>query len=226
MIEDPVQDHTDPSPVRLADQVREQPVARLEVRRIRHTELVFAGLCILRRPTGQDLGRVVHYFAKVGVDVAVILRVVLVVGGRDEDRIEVDRVDPQLVEVIELVDDALQVSAVVLARVITRWRTVPVVDVHDLSAVVGVLAGHDVVARVAVAEPVREDLVHHRALGPLRHPELRVKIPPPVRLAALRIAVGVFRCIARCFRARRCAAGCAIRCAAERVVRCAAGPAA
>ena len=67
-----------------------------------------------------------------------------------------------------------------LAGVVGRGRTVPVLDLLHAAAVVVVLAGHDVVVGVAVAEAVREDLVEHGSFGPVRRLETGRNIPPPV----------------------------------------------
>ena len=72
-----------------------------------------------------------------------------------------------------------------LPGVVGRGRTVPVLDLQDLAAVIGVLAGQHVVVRVAVAETVREDLVHHCAVGPVGDLEFRGIIPPAFRAGLL-----------------------------------------
>ena len=175
-----VQDHADASHMRFPHEIGEQSVAGLEIGGVRHSGPVFAGLRIVFGAERKDLLRIVHYFAKMRVNVAVILRVIFVVGWRYEDGIEVDPVNAELLQVIQLVHDALQVAAVVLAGVVGRGRTVPVLDLLHAAAVVVVLAGHDVVVGVAVAEAVREDLIEHGSFGPVRRLETGRNIPPPV----------------------------------------------
>ena len=131
--------------MRLAHEVGEEPVAGLQIHLISHALSVFVGLGVVDRAPGEESAPFMHYFAKVGVNVVIVLRVVLVIGGRHENGIEVDRFNPQLIQIIELVHDPLQVAAVVLARVVWRGRTVPVVDMVDHTAVICILSCQNIV---------------------------------------------------------------------------------
>ena len=119
--------------------------------------------------------------AEIRVDVVVAGAIVFVVGRRIEDRIQVDGVDAEILQVIELVDDALDITAITPAlhvlpqlrfaigffvilqlipiaapRVhapLLRWR-------HRIGA--GDVGDGRVVRRVAIAVPVREDLIPDR----------------------------------------------------------------
>ena len=62
------------------------------------------------------------------------------------------------------------------AYIIGSDRRIPV-SVLDDRAVVHILPGRDIIVRVAVGEPVREDLVHDGALRPVRHFKPGGKIP-------------------------------------------------
>ena len=193
MVEYAVQDHPDPAHMRLSDQIREQSVAGFEVGRVCHARLVTLRFEVVNRPSGQDLAVVVHYFAKVRVNVVVILGIVFVIGWRNKDRIEIDDLHAEVFEIIELVHDPLQIAAVVLPGVIGRGRTVPVLDLQHLAAVVSVLAGQHIVVRVTVAKTVREDLIHHCAVGPVGDLEFRGIIPPALCAGLLRRGRAVFR---------------------------------
>ena len=112
------------------------------------------------------------------IDREIVVRVVAVVGAPGEDRGEIECVDPQALQVIELLFDALQVAAVELvteivevlaglARIVNSF--VPDGMGHNIRVAIEDRAvGHPVaaivVARVAVAEAVREDLVNVRIL--------------------------------------------------------------
>jgi hypothetical protein len=139
--------------------------------------------------------------AEGGIDLRVVLRVVRVVRAGVEDRVEIDRVDAGRLEDLELLVDALEIAAVVVAparlllgRAVGRWgrveppravrRGVGVVaaialgldaprQLHD-RIVVPDRAGRQVVADPAVAEPVGEDLVDHGVRRPGRGAEARL----------------------------------------------------
>ena len=120
-----------------------------------------------------------------GVDVVERVAVVLVERAGVEDGVEVDRVDAEVVEVVELVDHALQVAAVapvedaVLVEVRRRARS-PSRRGRTSRSVHGVTAqalrhavdgelergARRVVRRVAVAEALGEELVEDGVGGP------------------------------------------------------------
>ena len=141
-------------------------------------------------PLGRVLDEVVEVLlgAEVGIDLRVVLGVVRVVRPGVEDRVEVDRRDAQRVEVGELLVDAPQVAAHVVAAtrllagaaVVEARRALRVghrvvaavalgqrvpVELQD-RIVVADVAGLRVVVGPAVPEPVREDLVDDRVLRP------------------------------------------------------------
>ena len=87
------------------------------------------------------------------IDREVVVGVVAVVRGRLEDRGQVERVDPEVLEVVEVLDDAEQVAA--LEAVVGR-RRVPRLERTRL------------VDALARREPVGEDLVEDRVADPGR----------------------------------------------------------
>src|SRR6185437_10550523 len=122
--------------------------------------------------------------AEGGVDVVVVLRVVLVVGWRGEDRIEVDDVRADgVLDVAQLLVDAGKVAA-------EEHRGVAAADVGGDAAAPGVLlggaAGIGVLAVGDVVETVGEDLVHHAVL----HPVWRGEAGDDEEVAGRRLAGG------------------------------------
>ncbi len=98
----------------------------------------------------------------------VILGVIFMTGGRQEDRIEIDCLYAQFLQIIQLIDHPLQVTAVKLSVSLRRRYPVPVFDTDDRFPQIAVLAGQDVIRWISVAETVRKDLVHYSALCPGR----------------------------------------------------------
>ena len=109
--------------------------------------------------------------AEVDVHGAVVHGVVLVVGGRAEDGIQVDGVDAEVLQVgRQAPGNARQVAAEELLRGGARiGQRPPGARLHR--PVVVVLAGDHVVGRVAVGETVGEDLVPGRPRRPRRRVE-------------------------------------------------------
>ena len=87
------------------------------------------------------------------VDLEVVVRVIAVVRGGTEDRCQVDRGDPEVLEVVEALGDPAQVAA--LEAVVGRRRVPRLEDTR-------------LVDPVAAGEPVREDLIEDRVADPGR----------------------------------------------------------
>ena len=109
------------------------------------------------------------------VDAPVVRRVVAVVAVRLEDGVEIDTGDAQLLEIGELLPDAVEIAAVIVVRRVVPaaavggveglLRPVPVqIDLSPHALVIGRPGDHGGV--LAPAEPVREDLVGHRLTEP------------------------------------------------------------
>ena len=108
---------------------------------------------------------------QVRVHVVVVLGVVLVRRRGHEQRIEVDGLHAQRFQIVQLLAHAHQVAAVVTVEVVRLGQGVPGRGVADGRVGVIVLTVHHVVLGAAVAEAVGQNLILHRALGPLGHVE-------------------------------------------------------
>ena len=106
---------------------------------------------------------------EMGVDMVVVLGVVLMAGGGNEEGVEIDGLHPQALEVVQLLADARQVAAVEAVEIAVAGQLVPGGGYAGRGATVAVLAGNDIVGGVAVAEAVGENLVLDGALGPAGH---------------------------------------------------------
>ena len=142
------------------------------------------------RVGGRGQGLEVRQGPEIGVNLQVVGGVVLVIGRRLEDWVEVEDADAQVVEVtgVDLLRDASQITAVeVVAVVLAAGRRdhiarvahgrIPgrAVGAHDrgVSAVEEAPCGR-IICGVAVAETIREDLVDYAFLHPGRYVERRV----------------------------------------------------
>ena len=106
--------------------------------------------------------------AQQGVHIQVVCGVVAVVGVGLKDGVEVDKIYPHLVQVGELLLDALEVTAeIVLVQVAAHLVGLP----EGLGVLVGLIdavgKGHGLVL-YPFAEAVREDLIEHLALDAFR----------------------------------------------------------
>ena len=127
---------------------------------------VFGGKAVFFLTVLQKFAFVVHDFADMGIDVIVVLNIVFVVGGRHEKRIEINNVDSEILEIVHLVENALQISAVEFADTHLRGIFIPVGNLLAVSVKICVLIGQNVVALVAVVKSVHVNLVHNGAFCP------------------------------------------------------------
>ena len=142
----------------LPAEVGEEIVARLEIGGVGGADAV-----ALRA------GGIMGDDGEMGVDMVVVLGVVLMAGGGDEEGVEIDGLHPQALEIVQLLADARQVAAVEAVEIAVAGQLVPGGGNAGRGATVAVLAGNDIVGGVAVAEAVGENLVLDGALGPAGH---------------------------------------------------------
>ena len=107
------------------------------------------------------------------IDVVIILTVVLVIGRRNKQRIEIDHFNSQILQIIQLVPHALKITAVEAAHIHGRRIGAPVGYLMYRTPNIDILTFRHIVALVTVAEAVHKDLVHDRALCPLRRMKSR-----------------------------------------------------
>ena len=103
--------------------------------------------------SGVEQGVEIFAYTEFWVDFIVVAGVVAVVGGGEENGVEVEGVHAELEEIIEFLDDAAQVAA---HKIVEGRFCSPFCDVGG------------VISRVAVGETVGENLVENRVLYPVR----------------------------------------------------------
>ena len=146
-------------------------MARFEVALRGDAGDVARGIAVVLFPVLHGVLAVVLYDGEVGVDVVVILRVVFMIGGRHEQRVEIYALHAERREIIELALHALKIAAEKAAHVQICGEVVPVALALYVSAGVVVFVVGDVVGKIAVAESVDKYLIEHPALCPVGHVE-------------------------------------------------------
>ena len=166
MVEDTIQDDPNPSGMRLTDQFGQQAVRSLQVGRVCRPGNISAGMDVPIVSFFQQGPRVPDDPAEMRVDMVIVLGVVFVIGRRDKEGIEINGLDTQVPQIIQLVHDPLQVTAVELPDVIGGRQLVPVLNTDHVAAAVVIFIRQDIIRPVSVAETVHEDLIHDAAGRP------------------------------------------------------------
>ncbi len=98
------------------------------------------------------------------------------IGRRYKDRVEIEHFHPEILQIRELIQNTLQVSAVKSGHVIGFRQTVPVLHTLRMASGICIFIGQYIICPVTVAETVREYLIHHCAVGPAWHIKRRIHI--------------------------------------------------
>ena len=148
-------------------------IAGCQVLRVSTAHLISGRMIIVHRVCCLRLTAIFDDHAIMRIDVVIILTVVLVIGRRDKQRIEIDHFNSQILQIIQLVPHALKITAVEAAHIHGRRIGAPVGYLMYRTPNIDILTFRHIVALVTVAETVHKDLVHDRALCPLRRMKSR-----------------------------------------------------
>ena len=196
VIKHAVQDDLHPPAVNLSHKPCKKCVTGLQILLCRASYHILGRLAVIGGPALQRLSAVLHNHAVMRINMVIILAVILVIGWRHENRVEIDDIHTQILNIIQLIPYALQVTAVEAAHVHLTGIFAPIRHMHDILVYIKILVIHDIVGRIAIAKPVHVDLIHDGALGPVRgaksrsDPEMKTLLiihrrPQPVIITGL-----------------------------------------
>ena len=168
VIEYSVQNDPHTSSVDLLHQFCEETVAFLQISPVCHPADIFsrAGVVLVSRM--QKVSAVLHDLPVMGIHIVIILAVIFMIAGRNENRIQIKDFHAQILEIIQFIHNTLKVSAVKLPDAHDRRVFGPVLHTFCLSVNIEIFPGLHIIGRISVSETIHKDLVHHRALGPFR----------------------------------------------------------
>ena len=173
VIENTVQQHTYAALVHLLHEMDEEFVAGLQIFLADHALNILRCLGIIQLAWRKQVAAILFDHCIVGIDIVVILTIVLVIGRGHEYRVHVNDLDAQILQIIQFIQDALQIAAVEPAHVHVLRRFAPVLYLFHLLVDIAVFSCQHIIGGIAVAEAIHVDLVHDRALGPVRRSEAR-----------------------------------------------------
>ena len=103
-----------------------------------------------------------------GINIIIVLNIIFMVGGGDKQRIEINHLYTQVLEIIHFIQHSLQIPAVEFPYIHLGRISVPVLHTVHMLPDIGIFVGEHVVGGIPIAETVHIDLVHDGALGPVR----------------------------------------------------------
>ena len=173
VIEHPVQNHPHPPLMGFLNDLDQHFVAGFQVFPVRHPADIALRMGVFIFPVLQQPALVLYDLPIVGIHMVVILNIVLVIGGGNKNRVKIQNFHAQVFQIVHLIQDALQIPAVKIPYVHGRGILIPVLYAAALGPDILILVGQHVVGRIPVIEAVHINLVHDRALCPVRRIESR-----------------------------------------------------
>ena len=106
----------------------------------------------------------------------VILTVILVVAGRDKDRIQIDHIHSKFLKIIQLIHNSLKIAAIKFPDSHNRRDLFPVIHFYGSVPDIEIFPCFHIIGRISVTETIHIDLIHHSTLQPLRHMIARIDL--------------------------------------------------
>ena len=173
MIKDTIQNNLHASAVDFLYKVCKKLIARLKVLFIDHPLDIFARMGIILIPLLQALSAIFYDDSIMRIYIVIILAVVLMIGRRYKDRIQIQYFYPQILQVIQLVPDSLNISSIKIPDVHRLRQPLPVGNFVDTLSDINIFPLFHIVGSISVAEAICVNLVHDRALCPVRRLKAR-----------------------------------------------------
>ena len=168
VVEYTVNDNPHASPVGFLHNLNKKLVAGLQVLLIRNTVDITAGEAVLMLPVRQKLPFLADDFPHMGINIIVILYIVFMVGGRYKQGIKINNINPQILQIIHLIQNTLQIPSVKIPYIHLCRICVPVLYLPGFIPDIMILSCEDIIGRIPVAKAIHINLVHYRALCPGR----------------------------------------------------------
>ena len=171
VVEDTVQDNLHSPAVEFLAERGEEVIALFQVFLTGDAADIFRRISVMLFPGLHNMIHIIGNYTEVGIDMLIVLTIVFMAGGGNKDRVEIKDLDPQILQIIQLIQNALEIAAVEAADIRIARQGIPVIDVLGVAYGVIVFIVHYIVGWISVAEAIREDLVLNGALGPVRDVE-------------------------------------------------------
>ena len=167
VIEHAIQNDSHVSAVCLCHHLSKQLVAGFQIRLVSHTVDVTGSKTVLPLSVGKQIPFITDNLSNMGINIIIILNIVFVVGRGDKQRIKINHLNSQILQVVHLIQHTLQVSAVELTDIHLCGITSPVLYAVYRFSDVAIFIGQHIIGRISITETIRIDLVHDRSLGPV-----------------------------------------------------------
>ena len=155
--------------------IGKKSIRSLQIFLIYHTLAVFCRVAVVIVTIRQRLTTIFDNHCKMRIDIIVILCVILMIGRRYKNRIEVNCFNTKLLQIIKFIQNPLQISAVKFTHIHQSRVSSPFFHLVYMRTDITVFIVHDIIRLIAIAETICVDLVHNRPFCPVRRMKSRIQ---------------------------------------------------
>ena len=166
MIEYTIQYDLHASAMNFFHKFRKKLIARFQVLFIRYTTDVFGRMSIFLISRCQYFTTVFYNLSIMWINIIIILYIILMVRRRDKNRVKVDHIHPQILQIIQFVPDSLNVSTIKLPDPHKCRTLIPVCNFHSRIPNVEILSVLHIIRWISIIETIHKNLIHDSTFGP------------------------------------------------------------
>ena len=128
MIENPIQDDLHPAFMGFLHKGDEYLIGGLQILLIRYTRDISGRLGIVQGIRRKEISGILHDLSEMRIHIIIVLYIIFMIGGGYEDGVQINGIHAQILQVIQLVDNALQISSIEISNIHILRVFVPVRD--------------------------------------------------------------------------------------------------
>ena len=152
----------------LLHQPGKQLVAGFQIPDISCTFLISGRVYIILRSFGKKFSSVRNDPAIMRINIIIILSIIFMIRGGDKERIKINHLYPQILQIIQLIHNSLKISAVKIPDIQSSRRPVPVLYLCAGRSDIYIFSVFHIICRIPVIKTVHKNLIHNGALRPVR----------------------------------------------------------
>ena len=168
VIKNTIQNNLHSSAVNLFHQLDEQFIAGFQIFPAGHSLNIAACMAVIRISRPQQFSILFHNLPIMGIYIVIILDIILMIGRRYKNRVQIDHFYPQILKIVQFVHDPFQISPIKIIYIHVIWQFFPVLYPVTLAVNIIILSCQHIIKGITVAESIHKNLIHHRSLCPVR----------------------------------------------------------
>ena len=121
VIEYTVQDHFHPSFMDLFYKSDKESIAGFQIHLICNSLNIFCSMGVIFIPFRQDLSSIFYNLSIMRIDIIIVLTVVLMIGRRYKQRVKIDHIYSQILQIIQFIQNSLKIPSIEIPDVHGLW---------------------------------------------------------------------------------------------------------